>query len=547
MSSCQEKVESLLYSVGVADLAKHISHNRLERVEEFGHPIEPKLLSEILYSELGINVFKKKELRWDLLIQYYPDFIDQIKTNPEQDNLEALKQFNNFNWGSNARSKRFLELFDLDEYPITNSNTYSLEAQEDVDIYKCLYPYQNWTRKNINNFFLDNEKTKLIVQMPTGSGKTRTMLEAACDHLRQSKDSKTTIVWLAHSEELCEQAVESFQEIWSKLGSENAQIIRLWGGMTPENFEISKPTFIVTSFATAYLMTITDDNERFGLFADIRLNCTLMVVDEAHQSIAPTYKTAIELFSNRSTKIVGLTATPGRHGINGRIEETIKLRNFYENNLVNIVGDDGEELDDPISYLTEKGILSNVTNYALEHDPNIALTDTEAKKIELSLDIPESVLKKLGEDVQRNIKIVDEALEESEVNKFQTLVFAPSKESAINIALFIRLKNGDARAIVGDTPTADRSKYIDDFKNNKLKVLVNYGVLTTGFDAPNIQAVIIARPTSSVVLYSQMLGRGLRGEKMGGTKYCDIIDVHDNIMNMPSTSNAYMFFNHIYI
>ena len=122
MSSCQEKVESLLCTVSVRDLAKHINRNRLERVEEFGHSIDPELLSGILYSELGgINVFKKKELRWDLLIQYYPDFIDQIKTNPEQENLEALEQFNNFNWGSNTRSKRFLELFDLDEYPITNN------------------------------------------------------------------------------------------------------------------------------------------------------------------------------------------------------------------------------------------------------------------------------------------------------------------------------------------------------------------------------------------------------------------------------------------
>jgi len=76
-----------------------------------------------------------------------------------------------------------------------------------------------------------------------------------------------------------------------------------------------------------------------------------------------------------------------------------------------------------------------------------------------------------------------------------------------------------------------------------LKILVNYGVLTTGFDAPSIEAVIIARPTTSVVLYSQMLGRGLRGTKMGGTKDCTIIDVNDNIANMPDSSNAYMFFN----
>ena len=60
MSDCQIKVEDLLYTVGVSDLSRHINHDRLRRIEEFGHALEPQILSQILYSEHGINVFKEK-------------------------------------------------------------------------------------------------------------------------------------------------------------------------------------------------------------------------------------------------------------------------------------------------------------------------------------------------------------------------------------------------------------------------------------------------------------------------------------------------------
>ena len=262
MSSCQEKVEDLLFTVGIEDLSMHVSSSRLKRIGQLGHEINTELICEILYSELGLNVFSKKDLRRDLLLQYYPNFIDKIKQNPEQELLVAIETYNNFSWGNNPRSKKFLELFDLDEYPIKAAKKKS-KAQNDVDINECLFPYQNWIRKKINSFFLDDKKSKVLVQMPTGSGKTRTMLEAACDHIRQNEDSNTTIVWLAHSEELCEQAASSFEEIWAKLGSESAQVIRLWGGKSPDSFsDVTKPTFVVTSFQTAYSMIKTKHNKK---------------------------------------------------------------------------------------------------------------------------------------------------------------------------------------------------------------------------------------------------------------------------------------------
>jgi len=70
---------------------------------------------------------------------------------------------------------------------------------------------------------------------------------------------------------------------------------------------------------------------------------------------------------------------------------------------------------------------------------------------------------------------------------------------------------------------------IEDFKNGKLDFICNYGVLTTGFDAPKTSCIVLCRPTTSEILYEQIIGRGLRGVRFGGTEYCKIIDFADNI------------------
>ena len=94
--------------------------------------------------------------------------------------------------------------------------------------------------------------------------------------------------------------------------------------------------------------------------------------------------------------------------------------------------------------------------------------------------------------------------------------------------------------IYGDTPSEERKNNIKKFKSNQVKILINYDVLTTGFDSTNIRCVLITRPTSSVALYSQMIGRGLRGPKMGGNETCQLIDIKDNLEQY----NERLAFNH---
>ena len=94
----------------------------------------------------------------------------------------------------------------------------------------------------------------------------------------------------------------------------------------------------------------------------------------------------------------------------------------------------------------------------------------------------------------------------------------------------MRLRGFNADAITGDTPKLERESLIQGFKDDcsQTKILCNYGVLTTGFDAPKISATVIARPTKSLVLYSQMVGRAIRGVKAGGNATAEIVTVVDS-------------------
>ena len=86
----------------------------------------------------------------------------------------------------------------------------------------------------------------------------------------------------------------------------------------------------MASFQTANSMIKTKKGKLFDLFLKIRDKSSLLVVDEAHMALASTYNDAIRFFAGKNCKIIGLTATPGRHGIDEDTEETEKLADYFE-------------------------------------------------------------------------------------------------------------------------------------------------------------------------------------------------------------------------
>jgi superfamily II DNA or RNA helicase len=401
-------------------------------------------------------------------------------------------------------------------------------------------------RRDILSQLRKNGLRRFLVHMPTGAGKTRTTIESLVDFARSQYQPDYCIIWLAHSEELCDQACEAMQRVWRTRGSESLEILKLWGGRKLPSAISNGPKFVVTSFQTAYNYLHTSDDTRFSEYLSLRSKCALLVVDEAHQSIAPTYKQAIELFANPKTKTIGLTATPGRHGIGQQVFQTDELSDFFQKTKVSMKSDEGLTLEDPLSYLTQKGILSKVERFQLNSKEDFELSSRELEHIHNHLDIPRSVLNRIGNNAARTNLVASYTAQAVVEEKASVLIFAPSKDCATELASLLTYKNVEAAAITGETSEYSRKTAIESFKKGNLSVLVNFGVLTTGFDAPNVDTVIVARPTTSVVLYSQMIGRGLRGPAMGGTEKCKIIDVFDNIKNMPCSSDAFAFFDGYY-
>lgn len=200
---------------------------------------------------------------------------------------------------------------------------------------------------------------------------------------------------------------------------------------------------------------------------------------------------------------------------------------------------------DIIKYFQNRGVLSKVKKEQLTYPEQ--LSDSEIRDIKVIAtnngydDFSKKALETIGRNKSRNRMILGK-LKELNAKKIPTIVFACSVQHGQLLSSMLSLDNVPNVLIIGNMSTYDREKAIRKFKdeNDDTNIIINYEVLTTGFDATNIGCVFITRPTQSVVLYSQMLGRGLRGPQMGGNAECLLIDIKDNLRQY----NENMAFSH---
>jgi DNA repair protein RadD len=384
------------------------------------------------------------------------------------------------------------------------------------------YPLFEHQRRAANEVasYLSREPRRVLLHMPTGSGKTRTSMNVIADHLRSNES--TLVVWLAHTEELCEQAAEEFARAWRSLGNRDIKLRRFWGSHSLDLQGVSDG-IVIAGLSKVY-STIRRDNG-IDFISALGRRCTLVVMDEAHQAVAETYKlilSALFVMGER-TSILGLTATPGRTWSDINADQS--LADFFARQKVTL---SVPGYDNPLDYLVSEGYIARVTFRPLLANSGLRITGADLRRIEEELDIPIRVLERLGENDQRNLRIVQEV--EDLVRRHRRIIlFAASVQHSKTIACALRARGIQAYSLTGATPSAERARIIEDFKDDSLetKVLCNYGVLTTGFDAPSTSAAVIARPTLSLVLYSQMVGRAIRGHRAGGNAAAEIVTIVD--------------------
>ncbi|MCZ0979754.1 DEAD/DEAH box helicase [Streptomyces diastatochromogenes] len=396
-----------------------------------------------------------------------------------------------------------------------------------------LHDYQEDLVRNISGLLDRLAPQRAMLSLPTGAGKTRVTAEAVIRWVKQVGDLQGPLLWIAQTEELCEQAVQSWKFVWGKVGAERPLTVsRLWGSNEVGDVT-GHPHLVVATDAKLERCLETD------AYAWLRA-AALVVVDEAHTAVSKRYTTILGHLglTQYETKrhLLGLTATPYR---NTNEEETRRLVGRFGNKRL----DEGVfPSGDPYRDLQDWGMLAQVEHRTLQGG-SIELTREEKAQAERMSMLTRAAEQRLADDHGRSRRIVDEVADLPE--DWPTLLFATSVDHAKYVAAMLNDRGVSSAAVDATTSPQDRRRRIEDFRAGRIRVLTNYGVLSQGFDAPATRVVVVARPVYSTNVYQQMIGRGLRGPRNGGKDTCLILNVSDNIENF-DTKLAFTQFEHLW-
>ncbi|MFC6670392.1 DEAD/DEAH box helicase [Marinobacterium aestuariivivens] len=355
-----------------------------------------------------------------------------------------------------------------------------------------LRPYQREAVDATLRHFRASDEPAVIV-LPTGAGKSLVIAELA-------RLARRRILVLAHVRELVEQNHAKYAAFGLEAGIFSAGLGQ-------------KETLHQVTFAS--VQSVARNLERFcGEYS-------LLIVDECHRvgdDDGSQYQQVINRLreQNPRLKVLGLTATPYRLG-QGWIYQ-YHYRGFVRSPESRPFRHCIYEL--PLRHLISKGYLTRPETV----DASIAHYDFSALMPGRSGEYSERDLNSLLTQYPRVTRAICEQLLVQAESRAGVMIFAATLDHAREITGYLP---GEATALVtGDTPGPEREALIRRFKSRELKYLVNVAVLTTGFDAPHVDLIAILRPTQSVSLYQQIVGRGLR--LAPGKKDCLVIDYAGN-------------------
>lgn len=463
------------------------------------------------------------------------EICDYIKPLPNNcDKYSVLKELSGYDL------KAFAGLFGFEEaFSLAKESTTSVAGIKNCPPDYPLYSYQQKIVHKVNTLIANQEEHSCLVHLPTGAGKTRTAMNIVCEHLRANE--KGLVLWLADTAELCTQAINEFYIAWKSLGNRKLKMYSYFSD-TPISLGGIDEGFLVAGLQKLNNARV---NERSILYEKLREHVSLIVFDEAHKAIAPTYATAIKDMRINENKLnaflLGLTATPGRKLNTGQgvSHEDKRLSDFFGMNKVTMKVSGYES---PIQYLNEKKYLAKTTFHTIEYK---SIKIRHADEF-ISKKYRHEICEALSKDENRNIQIINTI--KDEYNKESSIiVFASSIEHSRSLAAYLAFEGIKAYSL--DSKQDDsktRRLKISEYSDGKVRVLINYGILTAGFDAPITNVVIIARPTESLVLYSQMAGRAMRGKKSRGNDFCDIYTVRDDIPAFTSVIEAFDHWNELW-
>lgn len=352
-----------------------------------------------------------------------------------------------------------------------------------------LFEFQKKCVYNGMNYLLDNNNNKpQIIVAPTAAGKSIIIASLA-------KELNKPCLVLQPSKELLKQNLEKF--------------INTGGEAKVFSASMKKKEIGFVTYAT--LGSIKKQVNHLKT-----VGIETLFIDEAHFKYSPSIGSEFSIFINelKPKKVIGFTATPFRlsHSINGSMLKMLtRMRPGYFKEYLHVI---------QISELIKENRWSKLQYEYYYFDENtLEINSSGADFTEES--IKKSIqLQGINNSIYlRIIKLINDGCN-------SVLVFMDNIKNAEKMAFALSKKGIKASFVSGETNSKERDLRIENFKSGKIKVLLNYGVLSTGFDYPELECLILGRPTNSLSLYYQEIGRGVRVHP--NKEKCLIIDFCNN-------------------
>ncbi len=333
---------------------------------------------------------------------------------------------------------------------------------------KGLRPYQQQMKEDVYSIW--DKMDNLMIQMPTGTGKTIVFTSVVRDIRRwcmqNSPESKILIV--AHRKELIAQASSKLKDVphgiimnGTKLQMQHmVQVASIQTFMSSRNYETMR-------------------HYRFDF----------IIIDEAHHSIASGYQKLWEMYPH--SKKLGVTATPWRMNHCG-------FRSLFSEIIIS----------KPIEWFVNKHYLSNYDYISIRRNSEIMKAVNSIDRYGVDGDYLESELSNLFDCDHIRAELYKSYKKYADGKK--GIIYAIDRRHAANILDLYASHGVSIRMIDGTTPADERKSIIDDFKEGVVRVIVNVNIFSEGFDCPDIEFIQLARPTRSLTMYLQQVGRGLR-------------------------------------
>jgi len=365
--------------------------------------------------------------------------------------------------------------------------------------------HQSESFQKLTEFYREKKTGRSLIVIPTAGGKTHVVSSWLMKYL---VDDYKKVIWLAHTHYLLDDAVKAFKNNCNKeyLPNRNTISINVISGLSRHNnvFDIEKDDDIIIASKDCLLNNLEifkqnflDHNEEI-----------FIVIDEAHHSVAPTYRKLIQYIEENTCKttMLGLTATPVRSSANESLLDVFPDDIIYSADLFDLVKQCVIALPIFIPIETEILFIKNEDRYShlIENDD----------------DLPIELKRKLAYHRHLNQQIIQSY---SSVEYGKTIVFAIDQDHAVELTNLFNNAGYKAKYVISNSTESQIKEVIDDFKANRFDILVNVNILTEGVNYPDVKSIFLTRPTSSKILFNQMMGRALRGVKAGGTEEANIV------------------------